>query len=177
MFLDMMKYIENIILSIVLHLTTFTLAGQKLNGPNAIFTGVTWFDTNGNIISAHGGCIVKDHNRYYFFGEKHVDDNNVFVGFNCYSSTEQEVHLRLPCLGKRSAIQIKKHITYTGNWQSQPTDSSMVRSDIKNARFTINLIGKQVRFDGLLRPDGEDAIVELRSKRQNGITDYNWYLL
>jgi hypothetical protein len=54
----------------------------------SIYSGVTLFDTNGNIINAHGGCIVKENNIFYFFGECHTDTSNAFIGFNCYSSTD-----------------------------------------------------------------------------------------
>jgi len=55
---------------------------------NAIYSGIPWFDEKGNTVSAHGGCIIKDKRRYYFFGEKHSDTSNAFAGFNCYSSTD-----------------------------------------------------------------------------------------
>lgn len=54
----------------------------------AIYSGVPWFDNNGNVVSAHGGSIVKEGSKYYFFGEKHTDKSNAFAGFNCYSSTD-----------------------------------------------------------------------------------------
>ena len=54
----------------------------------SIYSGITLFDTNGNIINAHGGCIVKENNTFYLFGECHTDTSNAFIGFNCYSSTD-----------------------------------------------------------------------------------------
>lgn len=54
----------------------------------AIYSGVPWFDDNGNVVSAHGACIVKDKNRFYLFGERKSDTSNAFTGFNCYSSTD-----------------------------------------------------------------------------------------
>lgn len=62
--------------------------GQRKNGYNAIYSGVPWFDDKGNIVSAHGACIIKEKSRYYLFGEKHSDTSNAFVGFNCYSSAD-----------------------------------------------------------------------------------------
>jgi hypothetical protein len=61
--------------------------GQKQKY-TAIHSGVPWFDNNGNVVSAHGACIVRDNNKYYLFGEKHSDTSNAFEGFNCYSSTD-----------------------------------------------------------------------------------------
>jgi hypothetical protein len=54
----------------------------------AIYSGVPWFDQRGTIVSAHGANIVRDQGRFYLFGEAHTDTSNVFVGFNCYSSTD-----------------------------------------------------------------------------------------
>lgn len=55
---------------------------------NAIYSGIPWFDNRGEAVSAHGGCIVKEKDRFYLFGEKHSDTSNAFAGFNCYSSTD-----------------------------------------------------------------------------------------
>lgn len=61
---------------------------QKPKPYAAIYSGTPWFDDRGNVLSAHAACIVKDHGRYYIFGEKHTDAGNNFTGFNCYSSTD-----------------------------------------------------------------------------------------
>jgi hypothetical protein len=66
--------------------SNFCASAQKKN--NAIYSGVPWFDDNGNAVSAHGANIVKDNGRYYLFGERHDDTSNAFAGFNCYSSAD-----------------------------------------------------------------------------------------
>jgi hypothetical protein len=53
-----------------------------------IYSGIPWFDEQGKVVSAHGGCVVKEKGRYYFFGERHSDTSNAFAGFNCYSSAD-----------------------------------------------------------------------------------------
>lgn len=53
-----------------------------------IYNGVPWFDNNGDIVNAHGACIVEDDGRYYLFGEFKTDSANTFIGFSCYSSTD-----------------------------------------------------------------------------------------
>lgn len=53
-----------------------------------IRNGVPWFDAAGNIVNAHGACIVKDGGRYYLFGEYKSDESNAFPGFSCYSSAD-----------------------------------------------------------------------------------------
>ncbi len=55
---------------------------------NVLTNGVPWFDTDGNIINAHGACIVEDGGKYWLFGEYKSDESNAFPGFGCYSSTD-----------------------------------------------------------------------------------------
>ncbi|MBO5180445.1 MAG: family 43 glycosylhydrolase [Paraprevotella sp.] len=56
--------------------------------PSVLTNGVPWYDTDGNIINAHGACIVEDGGKYWLFGEYKSDENNAFPGFGCYSSTD-----------------------------------------------------------------------------------------
>ena len=53
-----------------------------------IHNGVPWFDEQGNIVNAHGACIVEDGGRYWLFGEYKSDESNAFPGFGCYSSAD-----------------------------------------------------------------------------------------
>lgn len=46
--------------------------------------GVPWYDTDGNMIHAHGGHIVKFGDLYYWYGENRIGDNYV----SCYSSND-----------------------------------------------------------------------------------------
>ncbi|CAA9194785.1 hypothetical protein FLA105534_00321 [Flavobacterium bizetiae] len=55
---------------------------------NAIYSGVPWLDQNGNVVNAHGACIIKEKDVFYLFGEAHSDTSNAFGGFNCYSSKD-----------------------------------------------------------------------------------------
>lgn len=56
------------------------------NTSSIIRNGIPWFDDRGNIVNAHGACIVKEGGRYYLFGEWKSNDSNAFSGFSCYSS-------------------------------------------------------------------------------------------
>lgn len=47
-----------------------------------------WFDDHGNIVNAHGACIVEEKGKYYLFGEWKSDESNAFPGFSCYSSDD-----------------------------------------------------------------------------------------
>ncbi len=53
-----------------------------------VYNGIPWFDDRGNIVNAHGACIVEDNGRYYLFGEWKSDKSNAFPGFSCYSSDD-----------------------------------------------------------------------------------------
>jgi hypothetical protein len=53
--------------------------------------GEKWFDTEGKIINAHGGGIVKYGKKYYWFGEHKIEGkigNSAQVGVHCYSSSD-----------------------------------------------------------------------------------------
>lgn len=81
-----MKYLT-VLISVVL-LCNMDCAAQNRKQYDAIYSGVPWFDDNGNVVSAHGANIVKEKGRYYLFGEAHSDTSNAFAGFNCYSSVD-----------------------------------------------------------------------------------------
>lgn len=66
--------------------------------PQTITPGVKWYDTTGNIISAHGGGILKIGSTYYWFGEYKDNEHEMraymghvtapFIAHTCYSSTD-----------------------------------------------------------------------------------------
>ena len=58
------------------------------NSEKVVCNGIPWFDNNGDIVNAHGACIVEDNGRYYLFGEWKSDQSNAFPGFSCYSSDD-----------------------------------------------------------------------------------------
>lgn len=43
-----------------------------------VYNGIPWFDDRGEIVNAHGACIVEDGGRYYLFGEYKSHGNNNF---------------------------------------------------------------------------------------------------
>lgn len=49
-----------------------------------IKNGTVWKDTQGNIVHAHGGYIIKYEDMYYWYGENRLD--NIYV--SCYSSKD-----------------------------------------------------------------------------------------
>jgi hypothetical protein len=68
--------------------TASTLFAQKPKAYNAVYSGIPWFDEEGEVVSAHGANIVKENGRYYLFGERHSGTTNAFAGVNCYSSID-----------------------------------------------------------------------------------------
>lgn len=54
-----------------------------------IKSGEKWFDTDGEVINAHGGGILYHEGKYYWFGEhKGEETNAAMVGVTCYSSSD-----------------------------------------------------------------------------------------
>ena len=67
-------------------------AGTATAQNNLVVNGIPWFDDKGNIVNAHGACIVEENGRYYLFGEWKSDKSNTFprseerrVGKECRS--------------------------------------------------------------------------------------------
>lgn len=63
-------------------------AGMPASSEKTVRNGIPWYDDQGNIVNAHGACIVEEDGRYYLFGEWKSDESNAFPGFSCYSSTD-----------------------------------------------------------------------------------------
>ena len=64
------------------------LAASVATAEPVIRNGIQLHDTDGNPVSAHGANILRDGDRYWFFGEYKTDSANVFTGFSCYSSPD-----------------------------------------------------------------------------------------
>jgi hypothetical protein len=80
----MIKRVNYIILSFIIMIGCKTTPVS--NPEKLIHNGIPWFDNSGNIVNAHGACIVEENGRYYLFGEWKSDESNAFPGFSCYSS-------------------------------------------------------------------------------------------
>ena len=57
---------------------------------NSFHPGQVWLDTNGKRIHAHGGSILYENGRYYWYGEnkeKTTGENGIWHwGIRCYVS-------------------------------------------------------------------------------------------
>jgi beta-galactosidase len=59
---------------------------QGLAGAQTIQSGAVWYDTNGDVINAHGGGVIYEKGTYYWFGEKR--GRSASEGVNVYSSKD-----------------------------------------------------------------------------------------
>ena len=51
--------------------------------------GGEWPDSEGRHVNAHGGCVLRAGDRYYWFGEERpVKGEKYQQGVTCYSSTD-----------------------------------------------------------------------------------------
>lgn len=83
-----MRYLKIFFIITFLLVNALTAMAQKQKANEGIYSGISWYDQNGNPVSAHGANIIKDNGRFYLFGEKHYDNDPAFAGFNCYSSAD-----------------------------------------------------------------------------------------
>ncbi|HEY8464110.1 MAG TPA: RICIN domain-containing protein [Bacillota bacterium] len=74
-----------LVLTVVVVLFASSLPGQAAD--LTITNGTQFRDTNGNIIHAHGGGMIKVNPYYYWYGE-HRDQGGHFLGVSCYRSTD-----------------------------------------------------------------------------------------
>lgn len=59
-----------------------------LIGSPAIRLGVNWYDEEGKHINAHGGCVLYENGKYYWFGENYRANPVRSNGIVCYSSDD-----------------------------------------------------------------------------------------
>lgn len=76
--------------------------------------GATWYDTQGNVLHAHGGYIIQHEGVYYWYGENRLD--NIYV--DCYASTDLV------------NWEFRNHVLTTDS----PTEKSRVRADLNLRR-------------------------------------------
>jgi hypothetical protein len=65
---------------------TIAVSGRK---NKYIVPGAPWYDTSGEIISAHAGGMVEHEGKWYWFGQnERQEDTDLFSGINLYSSSD-----------------------------------------------------------------------------------------
>lgn len=55
-----------------------------------IFNGIPRYDQNSNVVNSSGGCLIKDGNYFYLFGEYRLENSVQFAGFTRYRSEDLE---------------------------------------------------------------------------------------
>ncbi|QHV94308.1 family 43 glycosylhydrolase [Spirosoma endbachense] len=111
-----MKTLTSLALILLALTATLSSSAQNPGTYGAIYSGIPWFDDRGQVVSAHGACIVKDNGRFYLFGEAHSDTSNAFAGFTCYSSTDlynwkfERVALPLQASGKLGPNRVGERV-------------------------------------------------------------------
>lgn len=78
-----MKASYILVISIVFALSTYA---QSAETNNQFLPGQPVYDTNGDIVNAHGGAILFQNGKYFWFGEKR--GVSASEGVNVYSSTD-----------------------------------------------------------------------------------------
>lgn len=82
-----MRFLTDILLFYILFLLGHV--SIQAQDKNSFYPGDLWFDTDRNIINAHGGGILYHEGKYYWFGEHKAERSNVaLVGVTCYSSSD-----------------------------------------------------------------------------------------
>lgn len=85
---DRVKKCRLILVMLIMMLFTCISFNSTVDAAVSSLTNGTQFkDTSGNVIHAHGGCILKYGNYYYWYGE-YRDSSNYFLGVRCYRSTD-----------------------------------------------------------------------------------------
>lgn len=146
--------------------------------PQTIVPGVKWYDTSGNILSAHGGGILKISSTYYWFGE--YKDNNhtiksgmghvtsAFVAHTCYSSTDfvhwtfvNNVLTQQPSgdLGPNRVVERPKVIynDSTGNYVMYMHIDSSTYRDARVGVAYCSTVGGNYTYVGSFKPLGNDS--------------------
>lgn len=75
-----------IFIACMLLLLIAEINAQLLATKTALTSGKVWLDEKGEVINAHGGCVLYQNGRYYWFGEKR--GASASEGVNVYSSSD-----------------------------------------------------------------------------------------
>lgn len=107
----------NNIRKVALLIISFMIFLSSIEGKkyNSFVPGELWLDNNGKHINAHGGGILFDNGKYYWFGEHKTEGekgNLANVGVHCYSSEDlynwTDEGIVLPVAPKGSGSDIEK---------------------------------------------------------------------
>lgn len=146
----------------------FALSFSAFSQQQSIRNGISWFDTDGNRISAHGASILQHDGVYYMLGQDYSNDFFT-IGVNLYSSTDL---VNWTFLNKvidadtNAEIASQQRITVRPNLvYNEATDRFIIWSGWKNRSLTYGAIaifssptvdGDYV-FEKIIEPLGYDS--------------------
>ncbi|GAA4299086.1 hypothetical protein GCM10023163_20470 [Aestuariibaculum suncheonense] len=110
----------------------------------SIKNGISWKDTDGNRIQAHGASIIKHNGLYYMIGE---DRSNQFIfkGVNLYSSSDlMNWEFRNNIIDENTNSHLKDRLRITERpciIYNQATNKFVVWIKYQNAQYTNNKVG------------------------------------
>jgi len=142
----------------------FSCFGQK----ESIRNGVSWFDTDGNRIVAHGASILQHEGVYYMLGQDYSNDFFT-IGVNLYSSTDLVNWTFLNTVidaDTNAEIASQQRITVRPNLvYNKATDRFIIWSGWKNRSLTYGAIAifssptvdGDYAFEKIIEPLGYDS--------------------
>jgi hypothetical protein len=152
-------------LALIIILCSFSNAHAQ----TTLYPGGDWYDTNGNIVHAVEGGIMKVGNLYYLWGMDRSQNNYTFRGVNMYSSPDLKTwtfvntilsNASHPDIASGSVVERPKllHNTSTGQfvlWVHYEGWNAYATSEVGYA--TSSTIGGNYTWRGHYRPLGLDS--------------------
>lgn len=85
----MRLFIKSLIVIYIIVISTLQISAQKIDN-RGIESGKLWYDSKGDRINAHGGCVIFYNGIYYWYGEHKVEGlsekRHADGGVHCYAS-------------------------------------------------------------------------------------------
>lgn len=101
--------------------------------------GEFWYDTDGNVIHAHGGWILKSGEYYYWYGEDRTDENYV----SCYRTKDFK------------SFEFRNHVLTSAS----KTEKSYVSDAALTLKRPVSSLGTDVKKQGLMRINGNNELL------------------
>ncbi|MCC4211250.1 family 43 glycosylhydrolase [Leeuwenhoekiella parthenopeia] len=147
---------------------SFAFSVSGFSQKESIRNGVSWFDTDGNRISAHGASILQHDGVYYMLGQDYSNDFFT-IGVNLYSSTDLVNWTFLnkvidattnPEIASQQRITVRPNLVY-----NEATDRFIIWSGWKNRSLTYGAIAifssptvdGNYAFEKIIEPLGYDS--------------------
>ncbi|WP_144124178.1 RICIN domain-containing protein [Catellatospora sichuanensis] len=156
-----------------------TLAAPAAAAPVTITNGVQFTATNGSIVHAHGGGILKDGNYYYWFGENRTADNH-FYAVSVYRSTDlKNWEFRNNVLTQSSASELasanieRPKVMYNAStgkyvmWMHKENGSDY--GEARAAVAVSSTIDGNYAYQGSFRPQGTYMSRDITIYNDNGV--------